>query len=146
MATTFEATWLGDYAISGDIHMHEGPRPPQNWPVVNNIVQCNQELTVHFRWDVRTSYGEAFNPQCKFLCRVYLEQMGPGEGPDNFEGTCPIICQDNQHYNYYINIHAGDVPAGAYRMVCTLTMLNPSNNPLPVAAFADLGIIQFYET
>ncbi len=109
----------------------------------NRILSDDQSLRIDAQWTVQGPVA-ALMGNCKYLCRVFLEQMGAGEAfPGNYQtlvNHVPVVGP----VNYTAHVTIPPIPAGVYRIVFTLTMLGPSNNHLPVAGFVDLGFLQVF--
>ena len=109
----------------------------------NMFIQTDQDLLVNFKW---TASGAIF----LFLsgiwkCTVYLEPMGGGGSPITPQfATTPVITGKISS-DYDVNVQ---IPAikkeGVYRVVATIT-LQGGGTQLPVAGFAEIGLIQVYE-
>ena len=83
----------------------------------------------------------------KWTCRLYLEKMGGSEFSlpiSHAIGVEDFVAKPN-YYSCAINVPPNVVPAGVYRVVATLTLKGETGVPAPLAAFADLGMVQFYD-
>jgi hypothetical protein len=141
--------WFGFY---GHVHLYEGKstdHAPSKTPPTN-IIQTDQFWYVVFHWETE---GGLNHIMCgDWVCRVVLEQMGKGEfgGDEDFIiDTVPFKSYPTKdkadYYESKIQVAPHKVPAGVYRVVATLTLKGKKGVPAPVAAFADLGLVQFYQ-
>lgn len=135
------------YAVNGKATLHEGPSTdgfPAGAPT--NVIQRDQPVSVAIKWEssgllVPFLAGE-------WRLNIYMEQMGQGEytlpiseASVNFNAASPT-------QSHVFNIAPNTVPAGLYRVLCSLTLVSPDatgNVPGPVAAFAEFGLVQFYQ-
>ncbi|MFK7847336.1 MAG: hypothetical protein AB8G77_18720 [Rhodothermales bacterium] len=133
------------FGFRGHVHLFEGPSTddyPAAAPV--DIIQTDQSFHVRFHW--RTTGNLNYIMCGKWKCQIYLEKMGGDEftlNPAHAIGTEEFVAQP-KNYNCKIDVPALQVKPGVYRLVATLTLIGDTGVPAPVAAFADLGLIQFY--
>ncbi len=134
------------FGFRGNVHLYEGPSTddfPAAPPV--DIIQTDQSFHVLFRWNTK---GNLNYIMCgKWKCRIFLELMGGKEftlDPAYAIGETDFVASPSK-YSCRINVPGGQVKAGVYRVVATLTLEGETGVPAPVAAFADLGLVQFYE-
>ncbi|TNE57171.1 MAG: hypothetical protein EP344_11490 [Bacteroidetes bacterium] len=110
----------------------------------NRILSTDQSLRVEVKWRTQGPLATLMG-NCKYVCRVFLEQMGPSEAAPGVYTTVvnhiPVVGPHD--YNATINIPAG-LSEGVYRIVFSLNMLDATNDPIPVAGFADLGFLQVF--
>jgi hypothetical protein len=132
------------FSIKGWVGMWEGPST-EDWPEQtppSDIIQLDQSWNIWF-W-FRTT-GDLCNIMCgKWKLQILLEKMGGGE--TNFSPTEIVDCVCGPH-TYIKNIHVPPrkVGEGVYRVIATVRLFGPGGHPGPVAAFVDLGLVQFYE-
>ncbi|MBK6931286.1 MAG: hypothetical protein IPH12_10635 [Saprospirales bacterium] len=110
----------------------------------NRMVSTDQSLVVDVEWTVEGPMASLMG-NCKYICRLFLEQMGPGEAAPGFYQTQVNHIPVNGPTNYtaQISIPQG-LSEGVYRVVFSFNMLDPNNNPFPVAGFEDLGFLQVF--
>lgn len=140
----FEET-LPYFGIKGHVGLYEGRDTNDFWPNRANChnIQTDQFWFVGFRFQTR---GELNHLMAGNFClTVYLEQMGKGEFC--LENNVKVVpfrsCPET--YTEYLAFKPGDVEPGVYKVVATLTYKGPKGVPGPIAAFAELGMVQFYE-
>lgn len=123
-----------------------------------NLHECNNIRTdlgwqVRFEWTQKGANTDDY-PAHKWMIHLYLERMGSGEWdfPSTVPHTkdVPHVLASGHHYGpandpIYIEIPAGVVPVGTYKLVATLRLVHAqSNNPVPVVAYGEGPILQFY--
>lgn len=118
-------------------------------PILNNsLIQSEQAVTFGFRWDVKGCLVPLLKCS-KWKIEVQLERWGSKE----FDlaalgyGTKYVNYVPRSGYTYTesITVPANTIPDGVYEVVGLITLYDNNNNPLPVAGFAELGKIRFYE-
>jgi len=146
--TPIPVAGLFDGEIFASVHEDGGLSP-------TNIIRIDQDWGVLVKW--RTS-GALTRMICGTWClNVCLESIGPGEeltlphklvkvelDPCSAKGK-PLTC----NYKCYIEIPRGCVKpqhcSTPYKIVTTLTYLEPCGTPGPIAGFVEGQILQFYE-
>ena len=132
------------FGFSGNVELFEGPSTagaPAAPPATN--IQTDQPCFL--RYKITTTGILNYVMAGTWEAQVYLEEMGGGEFTlPNSTNTEPFVAQP-QDYQFSVDIPANTVPAGVYRVVARLTMKGDTGVPAPIAAFADLGIVQFYK-
>ncbi len=146
--TPIPVAGLFDGEIFASVHEDGGLSP-------TNIIRIDQDWGVLVKW--RTS-GALTRMICGTWClNVCLESIGPGEelslplkpvkvelDPCSAKGK-PLTC----NYKCYIEIPRGCVKprhcSTPYKIVTTLTYLEPCGTPGPLAGFVEGQILQFYE-
>jgi hypothetical protein len=127
----------------------EGPDGSPIWTFpgdtpTNRILSTDQSLRVNVKWTTQGPLATLMG-NCKYVCRVFLEQMGQNEAsPGVYTAVVnhvPVV--GPQNYTATITIPAG-LQEGVYRIVFSLNMLGATGNPIPVAGFADLGFLQVF--
>lgn len=116
----------------------------------DNIINIKDAWVVDFHWHLHGPMAKCITG--KWCLHVHLESIGKGPELSLFEGRDVEVeldpCGDG-HYQYRFDVKAGTVTADAcstpYRVVATLTYRTPCDKPGPMAGFADLGMVQFYE-
>lgn len=110
----------------------------------NRIISNDQSLRIEAEWTTQGAMASLMG-NCKYVCRVFLEQMGQNEAaPGVYQSIVnhvPVVGPHN--YATSITIPAG-LGAGVYRLVFSINMLDPNGNPIPVAGFEDLGFLQVF--
>lgn len=110
----------------------------------NRILSTDQGLRVDVSWTTFGPYASLMGG-CKYVCRIFLEQMGQNEANPgvytSIVNHVPVV--GPQNYSTYVSVPAG-LQEGVYRIVFSLNMLGPTNNPFPVAGFRDLGFLQIF--
>jgi hypothetical protein len=150
----FEVNLNGMFQVqNGDVVLTElsdgggGIFPPAGPfdPVASNmIVQTDQSLLVKFNWRVKGAL--ALMMAGKWECAVYLEEMGPGEYPNNHAQTTPLVASIDHTYNVYVSIPP-IAKAGLYKIYTAVSLVGPapSNVALPVSALAEIGLLRTYD-
>jgi hypothetical protein len=148
---TFDNALTVGFSVSGTAQMQELSGPGGSFPSVVTTpptsIQLDQNSRLEFTW---TQVGILSTMLTGiWRCDVFLEQMGPGEGPACAGVTTPFVPTSGHTYNVFCNIPAGSVPIGLYRVTARLMLLPNSSggNPnalSPIAAFEDLGLVQYH--
>jgi hypothetical protein len=146
-------SFLFDY--TGTVSAYECATTPPNPP--SNIVRTSDCWIVEFDWTTTGLLNAGLSGEWKL--EVFLEQMGHGElttllpadtqktivfNPGNLTSTTP----PEHHFNEKFTFAAGKIPAGLYRVTTVITAVlgvSPSVSPAPLAGFADLGLVQFFD-
>ena len=145
MTLTFENAFNGSFFITnGTFSLTEGPFGPfKPTPNSQELIQTDQNANVNIKFQV----GGLLVPFLagKWKGEVFLEKMGGDEytGPA-LSNTIPYN-PANINYSLDVNIPAGSIDEGIYRVVVCLTLESLTGAPGPVAAFGDLGILKYYE-
>jgi hypothetical protein len=125
------------FSIQGECDVYEVP----SWNPAT-VIRTDQDWGVKFHW--KTTGGLNHLLAGKFCLQVLLEKYGPQEGP-----TIPVKeCQFESRpfeYNETIQVPAGLVRAGVYKLVAVLTMKGPLGVPGPVAGMAEGPLLNFYD-
>jgi hypothetical protein len=141
---------LPRFSINGSVQLVEGPSTAE-WPedrLETDLIQLDQPWTVWFRFRTR---GDLCEVLCgRWKCCVILEEMGAGES--SLPNPCAEI-EFNGGPDFYVTsvqVPPRSIREGVYRVIATLRLYGPSRHgrsgrPGPVAAFVDLGLVQFYE-
>jgi hypothetical protein len=133
---------LPAFNINGQVGLFEGPSL-QGWPAApqnQDFIQTDQPWVVCTQFQTTGLLCPLLTGNHWKFC-LLLEKMGGGEINLN-----PCVQMQYQPGNAFacIPVQAGQVPEGTYRIIATLRLYSPNNNPGPVAAFVDLGLVQFY--
>ena len=126
--------------------VYEGPAPtpfPATSPAPVTSIRTDQIWGVALVWE--TTGALNYLMAGTWELKVYLEQMGGGEfALSGNTHSMPFVSAPNT-YSYVYSFSAGTVPAGAYRVVQTMTLIGPGGFRGPVGAVGDGPIIQFYD-
>ncbi len=134
------------FELRGHAHFFEGAST-EEWPAVppTKIIQLDQRWywAVHFK-----QCGKLIELMCgTWRAELLLEKMGGDEY--DLPQTYSILEFPFEHINGWVykskQVEPRIVPKGVYRAVISLTFQGPTKRPGPIAAFADLGLLQFYE-
>ncbi len=133
---TFEDLGPGVFECSGTARMFEvGGTAPLS------IVRTDQACYVEFDWQAN-GWLCAFLPG-EWQLRVHLESIGPGPDYTFGPATVPFLLSNPADYPpTRVNIGAGAVVPGSYRMVASILSRN-GTTPLPVAGYLEGPIVQF---
>ncbi len=152
MALSFENALTVGFNVTGNSRLQElGPMPGGAMsPVITSppiSIQLDQNSRVEFKWKQTGVLSTML--MGIWRCDVFFEQMGPGEGPAIAGATFAFVQVDGHEYTVFANIPAGSVPVGVYRVTSRLMLLPNSSggNPnalSPIAAFQDLGLVQYH--
>jgi hypothetical protein len=125
-----------------------GGTPPLN---AINIVHRSQllggQVVVQVQWALSGLIANLgmWNPSCFFALRLYMEQMGPGEGPGVPNPPNVLVVQGppliSGPYNHGpINIPIPpNTPVGVYRLTLTLNFFNPLGTNSIFHAYEDFS-------
>ena len=140
MATFTSEELLPFFGFSGDATVSEVP--PING--ASNIVRTSEGWRVTFNWKTTGALNYLMSGNWKL--QVLLEQMGAGEANlPTGSVTVPFVSAPN-NYSKTIDFAAGSVGAGLYRVTVIITMTGAGGQPGPIAGFADLGFVQFFDS
>lgn len=133
----------------GSIELFEGPSTggfPAGSP--RRIIQVDQPWAVRFNW---TNNG-LLVPfiQGEWHLEIFLEQMGQSEFgfPNNLgKQTVPFVSINPHTYTEFVVIPANIVPEGIFKLTACITFSSPApaSIPGPIAAFAEIGGVKFYQ-
>jgi hypothetical protein len=132
---------ISNFDLSGTCTVWESA--PAN---ATNIINTSQEWGVIFNWITAGSMAGSLSG--KWTVTVYLERMGPQEGPDVPPEDVPYVTTVlPQNYSKTITIHANTVPVGLYKLTTAVTMRGPLplEIPTPIAMVGDGPLIQIYK-
>ncbi|MEM7119289.1 MAG: hypothetical protein AAF614_43140 [Chloroflexota bacterium] len=142
--SSFEITVPTRSVLSGKINAvivdHEGVPP-------GNIVRADNNWAVQFDWSLKGALASCI---CGDWCLyVRLESIGTGPEYSLGEVRIPLDPCGDGHYSHKFEVAAGTISSEGcgpvYKAVATLTYITPCDRPGPIAGFADLGLVQFYE-
>ena len=133
------------WGFSGHCHLEEvgGTPPTQN-------IRTDQAWITQFDWRVTGMMNYFLDDEHSiWKMQLFLEKMGPGEGPSLPVVTESFIKLPLPHdYTHQYRVEAGTVPPGIYRLAASLSLVctvSGSEVPYPVAAFAEGPVLRFYE-
>lgn len=126
--------------LSVSLHEHGGAPP-------STIIRTDQFWAVNVHW---VTTGLATGMICgNWQLHCYLEKNGSGHeydlgDPDDHiipmtPGPSPV------HYFYPIDVPAGMIVSpGLYKLIVSLTYIEPTGSPGPMSAYDEDSMIQFY--
>lgn len=129
------------FQIVGDLKCFLKERPMEGQSV---IIQKDNEFDVIFEWKQKGWLGMFLDGNWK--CQVFFEAMGEKEESYAPVGMTAFVQKEEVDYKLVVTVPARTLDAGIYRVVGRILFNNKLNEPAPIAAFADLGLIQIYES
>jgi hypothetical protein len=120
---------------------------PQVITVGPTAIQTEQDARVEFNW---TQSGPLL-PWITATWRldVFLEQMGPLEGPTITYKTVPYVGASGPQTDF-VNIPKNTIPVGLYRVTARMMLIGPGLSAetavSPIVAFEDLGFVQYHNS
>jgi len=134
------------FGFRGHCHCFEGPST-QDFAAgaPTNIIQSDQPWSVVFHFSTQGLNNHIMAG--KWQVQVLLEQMGGKEitlDPSFSQTEIDFISRPSS-YSATLQIPQNKIPPGVYRVVGVLTFKGPLGVPGPIAAFADMGLVQFYK-
>jgi hypothetical protein len=144
MATIIGEELLPLFGFSGDVTLYEDVLPHSGSGASQSIIQTSQTWHVKFTW---TTTGPLNGIMAgKWKLQVLLEKMGGGETnlPTGLADVAFVSAPNA--YEQIIDFAAGSVKAGLYRVTAIMTMTGTSGQPGPIAGFADLGLVQWFDS
>jgi hypothetical protein len=129
--------------ISAEVHDAFGVSPA-------TIIRANQDWSIHVNWET-TGIATGMISGTWHL-HAYLESIGPGPDLDLLDfgdlnipltpGVSPVP------YAAHLDVPAGTATAShsgtLYKLVVTLTYIEPTGNPGPMAAYVEGPVLQFF--
>lgn len=98
------------------------------------VAAGNVKLRIKFDQTGNDPQFNTLNPSCHYHVRVFLEKMGPGEGPAMPGVPLINVVQGNALYTYDYTNHPGleltlpaTVTVGLYRIVATMYFVSPGH-------------------
>lgn len=141
--TPFSSQSAFDGTITASVHEHGGTAP-------TTIISTDQSWAVNV--NLKNTGPAASMVGGKYDLHLLLERMGPGVDldltdpfiPDHIipltPGTSPVS------YFKHIDVAAGAVPAGVYKLIVLLRYFDLTGAPGPMAAYEEIGpLLQFYD-
>lgn len=131
------------YAIKGNVHLHEGISQGglPNVPPVN-IIQTDQNLYAHFTWRQTGFLSKMLSG--RWQLRIFFELMGAGEAANPAPRYVNFVQQEGYNYHAFINVPAGSLREGIYKVFATVQLEGLKGNPTPIAAYEEIGVLQVY--
>lgn len=137
---------IPNFSCRGHCHFYEGAST-ENWrsAPTTNIIQTDQPWYVlyHFNTDGLLNHIMAG----EWNLELFLEKMGGEEfdlNPAYAKDRIPFVSRPYEYYKWAV-IPPKEVPAGVYKAVASVTFKGPLGVPGPIAMFADIGMVQFYD-
>ena len=97
---------------------------------------------------VEAANGREHQGRVREHLHCYLERIGPGADLDLVDPADHIIplTPGTSPVNYFVHfdVPAGAVAAGLYQLVVSMTYLEPTGAPGPMAGFVEGPMLQFY--
>jgi len=124
---------------------------------IQRVIQRDQPCKFIFQWSVSGLILPSLNPDLQWDLQIYFEQLGPNEitlgSYSHLDKDLSIVNNSNipltvagTTYSETITFPANAIPQdGIFDVVGVLRLVNPSHQPLWVAAFAEMGKVQFYK-
>jgi len=118
---------------------------PQGLP--DRIIKNNQPWNVGFHWRVSGHTSDAIGP-CDWKLNVYLLKLN-APGGANVVATKSVpykVTEGQDDYDETIEIHAGEVPDGMYKLYTSVDVENPgpAQPIIPVTLFGEGPVMKFY--
>ena len=138
--TPFAST-VFDGKITASAHEHGGTGP-------QSIIRTNQSWAVNVSW---TNEGLATGMITgSYHLHLLLERIGPGGDLDLIDPADHIIPitpgPSPVNYSRHVDVAAGVVPAGVYKLVVLLRYLEPGGAPGPMSAYEEISpLLEFYD-
>lgn len=112
----------------------------------NSLIQVEQGVNFGFKWCVEGCLVPLL--KCSYWkIQLHFEKWGEPEFDLGSVGVQKVKFVPESGYQYYnvISLRPNTVPEGVYDIVAVIRLYDNAGNPVPVAGFAELGKIQFYE-
>lgn len=124
-------------------------------PIPADHIRTTQNWRIHLEWETHGVLSQFLVDE--FRVRAFLESIGPGAelalpiggplvvstmaGALSFPGGVP-----RRDYTADINVPAGTVPAGTYKLVTTLQLHDdaPPGTPYPIAGMVEGPVLNFF--
>jgi len=132
------ALFAGD--ITASAHEHGGTAP-------QSVIRTDQSWAVNVSW-TNTGFVTGMIAG-NYDLHLLLESIGPGTDLDLTDPGDHIIAltpgSSPVPYSKHVDVNAGVVPAGVYKLVVLLRYLEPGGTPGPMAAYVETSpLLQFY--
>jgi hypothetical protein len=147
----FENVLASGFVVTGNAFLQEllTPNPDLNFSIdqsQTSAIQVEQDAQVLFVWNQTGPLTPWLTAIWRF--DVFLEQMGPNEGPLVLPGQKIYDSTLNSDF-FACPIPAGSVPVGLYRVTARMMLLGSGSllndtTASPVVSFEDLGLVQFH--
>jgi hypothetical protein len=136
------------YAGNVDAAVYEGGPPADTSTPVNHI-RTTQPWGVHVEWTVQGSYVPFLVDE--FRVRLFIESIGPGlevVRPPVVVPTMSVGLQPGNVRSYSANVEiaAGEIPAGVYKLACLVQMHDDvaPGTPFPIVSCIELPIVTIF--
>jgi hypothetical protein len=120
---------------------------PQVVTVGPTAIQTEQDAQVEFTWSQTGPLVPWITATWRF--DVFLEQMGPTEGPAIPYKTDPFVGTIGSK-SYIVPIAKNTIPVGLYRVTARMMLIGPGllldTAVSPIVAFEDLGFVQYHNS
>lgn len=125
-------------SIEAEVYEETDPIKP------TTVISTEQDWGIKVNWSFEGMLVPLIGG--KWNLQGHLETMGPG-GDLNLPDLPEVIDLDASKNNYEkkIEISAGTVPKGPYKLVITLLYKDLTGGPGPVAGYVEGPMLQFYE-
>lgn len=137
---------ITNFSLNGHCHFYEGAST-ETWSASSpaNIIQTDQPWYVLYHFQTQGLLNHIMAGEWNF--ELFLEQMGGGEfdlNPSYAKDQMAFVSKPHLYTKWAV-IPPKEVPAGVYKAVGSVTFKGPLGVPGPIAMFADIGLIQFYD-
>ena len=134
------------FSVTGDVTLSENPLPtdPIEKLAPVSIAQKGDTVYAHFNWTQSGFLCNFLDSDDKWVCAIYLEQMGPGEVAANPTAK-KVDATSIDGHTYDAPVEITNLPVGVYKVMATLTLHANGGTPTPIAAYEELGVLQVYE-
>jgi hypothetical protein len=145
LATPTSFRFNGSSVVTFDELPTSGP-----WPanlIDEKLIQCEQAVRFGFQWSVSGVLVPLLSNANKWKVQLHFEKWGETEFNIGTNGTATVnfVPVSGHTYNVVITLPANSIPEGVYEIVAILRLYDQRNMPIPVAGFAELGKVEFYE-
>ena len=129
-----------DGTITATAHEHGGTGP-------QSVIRTDQSWAVNVNW---TNTGIATGMVSGFYhLHLLLERMGPGNDLDLIDPADHVIPltpgPSPVSYFRHVDVNAGAVSPGVYKLVVLLRYIEPGGAPGPMSAYEEISpLIEFY--
>jgi hypothetical protein len=109
------------------------------------LIRTNQDWLATFTWETTGTLNLSLDDQHVWHLKLLLERYGEAEAsPGSFTTEVGYV-QAPHSYQGVIQVPAGSVEPGEYKLAVSVTLVNGTNDvPFPVAGLAEGPLVQFY--
>jgi hypothetical protein len=129
-------TGLLDGMIEAEVFEEDPPQP-------TNIIKTDKGWYVQVDWTLEGEEVPCWAGMWNL--QAHLETMGPGTDISHPAPPKQIALNQGTTYSEQVRFPPDTVPAGAYKLVVTLTYDDIQGEPGPLAAYVEGPMLQFYE-